>query len=125
MSHRITKSFSFDSAHWLPHVSETHKCRRLHGHTYTVILGLEGPLDAEFGWVQDYGQVSWAFAPMLEALDHRCLNEIEGLENPTAEILAVWIYEGIKPKLPLLVDVTVCETPQASAVYRPEAGTGK
>jgi len=119
MPHRITKSFSFDSAHWLPHVSETHKCRRLHGHTYTVILGLEGPLDEKFGWVQDYGEVSWAFAPMLEALDHRCLNEIEGLENPTAEILAAWIFDQIKPKLPLLVDVTVCETPQASAVFRP------
>ncbi|MCP4292891.1 MAG: 6-carboxytetrahydropterin synthase QueD [bacterium] len=119
MLHRITKTFSFDSAHWLPHVDENHKCRRLHGHTYSVILGLEGPLHPEFGWVQDYGEVSWAFAPMLEALDHQCLNEIEGLENPTAEILAAWIYKNLKPKLPLLKDVTVCETPNASAVYKP------
>jgi len=80
---------------------------------------LEGPLDEKFGWVQDYGEVAWAFAPMLEALDHRCLNEIEGLENPTAEILAAWIYHGLKTKLPLLVDVVVCETPNTSAVYRP------
>ena len=119
MSHRITKSFSFDSAHWLPHVPETHKCRRLHGHTYTVVLGLEGQLDDLYGWVQDYGELSWAFAPMLQALDHRCLNDIEGLENPTAEILAAWIFLGLKEKLPLLVDVTVCETPTTSAVYRP------
>ncbi len=119
MSHRITKSFSFDSAHWLPHVSESHKCRRLHGHTYSVVLGLESSLDEKYGWVQDYGEISWAFAPMLEALDHRCLNEIEGLENPTAEILARWIFNGLKNKLPKLVDVTVCETPNTSAVYRP------
>ena len=119
MAHRITKSFSFDSAHWLPHVPDTHKCRRLHGHTYTVILGLEGMLDKKLGWVQDYGEVGWAFTPMLETLDHHCLNEIEGLENPTAEILAAWIYQGLKAQLPLLTDVTVCETPNTSAVYRP------
>lgn len=117
MAHRITKTFTFDSAHWLPHVPDTHKCRRLHGHTYTVILGLEGALDEKLGWVQDYGEIGWAFTPMLEALDHRCLNEIEGLENPTAEILAAWIFHRLKSKLPLLKDVTVCETPNTSAVY--------
>ncbi len=119
MSHRITKSFTFDSAHFLPHVPETHKCRRLHGHTYTVILGVEGPLDEKLGWVQDYGEISWAFAPLLEALDHRCLNDIEGLENPTAEILATWIHERLLPRLPLLADVTVKETPNTAAVFRP------
>jgi 6-pyruvoyltetrahydropterin/6-carboxytetrahydropterin synthase len=119
MTHRITKSFSFDSAHWLPQVPENHKCRRLHGHTYKVTLGLEGPLESHLGWVQDYGEVSLAFAPMLEALDHRCLNEIDGLENPTAEILAVWIFNGLRARLPLLKDVTVCETPNTSATYRP------
>ncbi len=119
MVHRITKSFIFDSAHWLPQVPESHKCRRLHGHTYTVILGLEGPLHEQLGWVQDYGEVSWAFGPMLETLDHRCLNEIEGLENPTAEVLASWIFQGLKSKLPLLTDVTVCETSNTSAVFRP------
>ncbi len=119
MAHRITKSFSFDSAHWLPHVSETHKCRRLHGHTYTVTVALEGPLDPKMGWVQDYGEMSEAFSWLREALDHRCLNEIEGLENPTAEVLAVWIYDRLKTNLPQLADITVCETPNTSAVYRP------
>lgn len=119
MAHRITKKFSFDSAHWLPKVPESHKCHRLHGHTYTVILGVEGPLDEDLGWVQDYGEISWAFTPLLQVLDHHCLNEIEGLENPTAEILAAWIFDRIKTKLPLLADVTVCETPNTSAVYRP------
>ncbi len=116
---RITKSFTFDSAHWLPLVSEDHKCRRMHGHTYEVILGLEADLDPKMGWVQDYGKISWAFTPLLEALDHRCLNEIEGLENPTAEVLALWIFNHLVKKLPLLKDVTVKETPNTSAVHRP------
>ena len=119
MPMRITKSFTFDAAHWLPHVPEGHKCHRLHGHTYTVILGLEGEVDARLGWVRDYGEVSEVFAPLYSLVDHHCLNEIEGLENPTAEIFAAWIFDRLKSTLPELVDVTVCETPTASAVYRP------
>jgi len=116
---RITKSFTFDSSHWLPHVPEGHKCGRLHGHTYEIILGLESVLDPQMGWVQDYGEISLAFAPMLEALDHRCLNEIEGLENPTAEVMAIWIFDRLVKNLPLLKDVTVRETQNTSAVHRP------
>lgn len=116
---RITKRFRFDAAHWLPRVPETHKCRRLHGHTYEVELALEGALDGERGWVADYGTVSAAFKPLLDELDHHCLNEIEGLENPTAENLAVWIHARLAPDLPALAEVTVKETPSTSAVYRP------
>lgn len=116
---RITKRFRFDAAHWLPMVPETHKCRRLHGHTYEVELALEGKLDEEMGWVEDYGAVSAAFKPLLNELDHNCLNELSGLENPTAENLAVWVFERLAPALPTLTDVTVMETPTTSAVYRP------
>jgi 6-pyruvoyltetrahydropterin/6-carboxytetrahydropterin synthase len=116
---RITKSFTFDAAHRLPHVPADHKCHRMHGHTYTVVLGLEGEVDARLGWVQDYGEVAAAFGPLLRELDHRCLNDIEGLENPTAEILAAWIHRKLAAALPLLADVTVCETPGTAAVYRP------
>ncbi len=116
---RITKSFTFDSAHWLPEVPEGHKCGRMHGHTYKVVLGLEGDLDSKMGWVQDFGEVSAAFKPLMGIMDHQCLNEIEGLENPTAEVMAVWIFDRLIKKLPLLVDVTICETPTAEAVYRP------
>jgi len=116
---RIAKSFTFDAAHWLPHVPEGHKCHRMHGHTYTVVLGLEDELDPIMGWVQDFGEVSRAFAPLLERFDHYCLNEIEGLENPTAEIMAVWIFDRLKADLPQLTDVAVRETPTAEAVYRP------
>jgi 6-pyruvoyltetrahydropterin/6-carboxytetrahydropterin synthase len=121
MRARITKSFSFDAAHWLPRVPDDHKCRRLHGHTYRIVLGLEGELDPQLGWVQDYNDVGAALRPLREDLDHRCLNEIPGLENPTAEILAAWIYDRLQPTLPLLADVTVCETPTTEARYRPSS----
>jgi len=117
---RITKRFTFDSAHWLPRVPETHKCRRLHGHTYTVELGLEGPVDPEMGWVEDYGAVTAAFKPIMDELDHHCLNEIPGLENPTAENLARWIHDRLREDLSPLADVTVRETSTTSAVYRPD-----
>jgi len=91
----------------------------MHGHTYTVVLGLEGEIDPELGWVQDFGDVSQAFAPLYEAMDHRCLNEIGGLENPTAELMAVWIFEKLQVPLPALADVEVQETPTSRAVYRP------
>lgn len=119
MKVRITKAFAFDAAHHLPHVPEGHKCARVHGHSYRVVLGLEGPLDPVLGWVQDFGDVKAAFAPLMARLDHHNLNDIPGLENPTAEMLAIYIYRELKPALPLLADVTVCESPTAEAVYRP------
>jgi 6-pyruvoyltetrahydropterin/6-carboxytetrahydropterin synthase len=119
MQARITKTFAFDAAHYLPNVPEGHKCGRMHGHCYRVVLGLEGPIDPELGWVQDYGELKQAFRPLLERLDHQVLNEVPGLENPTAELLAVYIYRELRPTLPLLTDVTVCESPTAEAIYRP------
>lgn len=118
MPTRISKSFSFDAAHRLPHVPADHPCGRLHGHTYTVTLVLEGPVDAELGWVVDFGRVKAVFQPLRERLDHRCLNDIEGLENPTAEILARWLHERLRGDLPGLVEVTVQETPTSTATYR-------
>lgn len=117
---RITKSFTFDAAHWLPEVPEDHKCRRLHGHTYEVVVGLEGATDPRLGWVVDYGEVSRVVDPVVRELDHRCLNDLAGLQNPTAELLAAWIFERLRPCLPQLADVTVRETPRTSAIYRPE-----
>lgn len=119
MQCRISKSFRFSAAHWLPEVSAGHKCARLHGHTYEVTLGLEGPIHPQLGWVEDYGRIATAFEEIRRELDHCCLNEIEGLANPTAEILAAWIYRRLEAQLPLLTDVCVRETPTTAAVYRP------
>lgn len=118
---RITKSFTLDAAHFLPRVPEDHKCRRLHGHTYVVEVGLEGEMDPHLGWVVDYGEVSRAVDPLIRELDHRCLNDLPGLENPTAEVLAAWIHARLRDLLPQLADVTVRETPRTSATYRPSA----
>lgn len=115
---KIVQAFTFEAAHFLPRVSENHRCRRLHGHSYRVELALEGPVDPETGFVVDFFDLERAFGPVLARLDHHCLNEIEGLENPTAEHIAVWIYDRVKPVLPLLAVVSVFETPMCWAEYR-------
>ena len=105
----IAKAFDFDAAHFLPHVHDGHKCKRMHGHTYRVEFRLQGPLD-ERGMVCDYDEISAAWAPIHEALDHRTLNDVLGLENPTTEILAPWILrEFRKSRLPV-VSVRVYES---------------
>lgn len=119
MAYRITKEFTFDAAHWLPNVPEGHQCGRLHGHTYTVILAVEGDVDATMGWIVDFAELKGAFKPLEKMMDHHCLNDIEGLENPTAENMARWIYDRVKPELTQLADVTVKETPKTSSIYRP------
>ena len=116
---RIAKSFAFSAAHWLPRVPAGHKCGNMHGHTYEVVLGLEGDLDPDLQWVQDFGAVGAAVAPLRERLDHCCLNDLPGLENPTAERLAIYVYEQLKPVLPLLADVAVRENRTSEALYRP------
>lgn len=114
---RITQGFTFEAAHFLPNVAETHRCRRMHGHSYRVDLTLEGPVDPQSGFVVDFFDLETAFAPLMEQLDHHCLNEVAGLENPTAELIAIWIWDRIKPTLPMLVAVKVYETPLSVAEY--------
>jgi 6-pyruvoyltetrahydropterin/6-carboxytetrahydropterin synthase len=114
----LRKTFQFEAAHLLPHLPETHKCRRLHGHSFRVDVAVAGECDPELGWLMDYAEIAAAFHPIWQQLDHRYLNEIPGLENPTSEKVAAWIWELLKPKLPLLTEVTVAETCQSQCVYR-------
>ncbi|MCI0598698.1 MAG: 6-carboxytetrahydropterin synthase QueD [Beijerinckiaceae bacterium] len=114
---RISQAFRFDAAHLLPNVAEEHRCRRLHGHSYRVELRLEGPLDPITGFVADFLAIEAAYKPLLEQLDHYYLNDIKGLENPTAENIAVWIWDRMKPGLPQLASVVVCETEDCWAEY--------
>lgn len=113
----LTKTFTFDSAHWLPTFPEGHKCRRLHGHSYYVDVVVAGEIDPEAGYLVDYGDIKKAVGPIIDQLDHRLLNEIEGLENPTAEMLCVYLYGRIKPLLPLLDRIRVRETCTSEAEY--------
>ncbi len=113
----IFKTFRLECAHRLPHVPAGHKCARLHGHSYRIELRLRGPLREPEGWVRDFADVTKAFTPVRERLDHRCLNDVPGLENPTSEILARWLYRALKPALPELTTVVVNETPTSGALY--------
>ncbi|MCH2141771.1 MAG: 6-carboxytetrahydropterin synthase QueD [Phycisphaerales bacterium] len=118
MHMELEKTFRFEAAHWLPTFPEGHKCRRMHGHSFAVDICIAGTVDPALGYLMDYGQISQAWAPLDEALDHRLLNEIEGLENPTSEMLAAWIWGRLKPQLPNLHRVVVHETCTSTCTYQ-------
>jgi len=116
----IFKEFTFESAHRLPNVPEGHKCGRLHGHSFRVELWLKGPIDKHAGWIMDFSDVKEAFRPCYDQLDHHFLNEIPGLDNPTSEVLARWIWRNVRPRLPQLSRVVVRETCTSGCVYTGE-----
>lgn len=120
MKVELRKQFRFEAAHHLPKTPEGHKCRRLHGHSYRVTVEVSGEVGEETGWLIDYADIKEAFQPLWEQLDHYCLNEVEGLENPTSEVLCKWIWDRLKPTLPLLSQVIVHETCTSTAHYRGE-----
>jgi 6-pyruvoyltetrahydropterin/6-carboxytetrahydropterin synthase len=115
---RLAKSFTFEAAHWLPCFPEGHKCRRMHGHSFKVDVVVEGDVDPAKGYLVDYGDIKRATEPIEKALDHYCLNDIAGLENPTSEMLAKWIWDRLKPAVPLLAVVIVHETCTTRCEYR-------
>lgn len=114
---RLEKTFRFEAAHYLPNVPEGHKCGRMHGHSFKVTIAVDGPVDTHSGWVMDYAVIKEAFAPLEDQLDHHCLNEIDGLENPTSEVITEWIWNKLKPKLPELSEVALEETCTCRCVY--------
>jgi 6-pyruvoyltetrahydropterin/6-carboxytetrahydropterin synthase len=115
----LTREFRFESAHRLPMVPPDHKCFRMHGHSYRVEVRLAGEIDPSLGWLVDFGVIAERVEPILKAeLDHRVLNEVEGLENPTSELLCVWLWNRLLPLLPQLAEITVHETCTARCTYR-------
>jgi 6-pyruvoyltetrahydropterin/6-carboxytetrahydropterin synthase len=114
----LRKTFQIEAAHLLPRLPESHKCRRLHGHSFQVEVAVAGECDPDLGWLVDYAAIGEAFRPLWEQLDHRYLNDVPGLENPTSEQLAAWIWTRLKPALPLLEEVVVAETCTARCVFR-------
>jgi len=118
MNVEIAQSFRFEAAHFLPNVPPEHRCLRVHGHSYKVDVVVSGPLDPVSGWVVDFYDIEAAFKPLLSTLDHHLLNEIPGLENPTAEHIAVWIWARLQGALPGLTAVTVHETEHSRATVR-------
>lgn len=116
----IFKIFTLEAAHLLPNLPENHKCRRLHGHSFRVEIHVAGPVTGKEGWIMDFADVTRAFNPIYDQLDHHYLNEIPGLENPTSENLARWIWMRLKPALPQLSQVVVRETCTAGCIFRGE-----
>jgi 6-pyruvoyltetrahydropterin/6-carboxytetrahydropterin synthase len=114
----IFKVFNVEAAHRLPHVPAGHKCSRLHGHSFRVEIHVSGEPGVDTGWVMDFADVKAAFAPIHDQLDHHYLNDIEGLDNPTSERLSIWIWDRLKPALPLLSEVVVHETCTSGCRYR-------
>jgi 6-pyruvoyltetrahydropterin/6-carboxytetrahydropterin synthase len=113
----IHTTFQFEAAHRLPNVAPEHKCARLHGHSFRATVWVRGDVGAESGWVMDFADVKAAFAPLHDQLDHHYLNEVDGLENPTSEVLAMWIWERLVPTLPGLARVDVDETCTSGCRY--------
>jgi 6-pyruvoyltetrahydropterin/6-carboxytetrahydropterin synthase len=107
---RVSATYSFDAARQLPNLPDGHKCKRLHGHSFRVEVSVEGPVDAR-GFVIDYAELDGAVQPLIDQLDHRLLNDIEGLENPTSEIVALWLKERIASVLDMRPTVRISETP--------------
>ena len=116
----LRKSFQIEAAHRLTKVPPGHKCGRLHGHSFVIEVAVEGPIDPVMDWVMDYADIKAAFRPLYDQLDHNCLNDLPGLENPTSERLARWIWERLKPALPLLTEISIAETCTSRCIYRGE-----
>lgn len=113
----VFKIFNIEAAHRLTGVPLDHKCARLHGHSFRVEIHVKGEVDPVPGWVQDFADIKAVFQPLYDRLDHHYLNEVDGLENPTSENFAKWIWDRLKPSLPLLNKVVVCETCTCGCVY--------
>src|SRR5215212_167107 len=115
---RLSKTFRFEAAHDLPTFPADHKCRRLHGHSFRFEVVVEGEVDPNKGYLIDYGDIKSFADPIVKRLDHYYLNEIEGLSNPTSEVLAKWLWEKLRPLLPTLSSIIVYETCTSACEYR-------
>jgi 6-pyruvoyltetrahydropterin/6-carboxytetrahydropterin synthase len=114
----IFKVFTLEAAHRLPKVPAGHKCARVHGHSFRVEIHVAGEPDPDTGWLMDFADIKTAFQPVYDRLDHHYLNDVPGLENPTSEQLAMWIWEQLKPSLPSLSGIVVHETCTSGCRYR-------
>lgn len=113
----IFKTITFDSAHYLPNVHESHKCRQMHGHTYKLTVFIDGFPDQHNGWVIDFAVLKKILEPIIAMIDHKVLNNVPGLENPTCELLAVWLWNNIKNEIPMLRRIELNETPTSGVIY--------
>jgi 6-pyruvoyltetrahydropterin/6-carboxytetrahydropterin synthase len=119
----IYKEFVFEAAHRLPNVPAGHQCGRMHGHSWKVTVHVRGAVGRDTGWIMDYAEIRSAFDACYALLDHNCLNDIEGLENPTSEVLAMWLWRRLRPQLPGLSKLVINETCTSGCIYQGEDET--
>jgi len=117
MNVRLVREFRFEAAHRLNNVPDGHRCGKLHGHSYQLEITLEGPIDLQSGWLIDFGEIDAVWRPIYDQLDHSLLNELPGLENTTCELLTKWLWDALKPSLPMLKRVALWETKDARCEY--------
>jgi 6-pyruvoyltetrahydropterin/6-carboxytetrahydropterin synthase len=117
MNYELRQHFQIESARFLPHLPAGHPCARMHGHSFKIILTLVGGLDPQIGWVMDYHEIEKVMKPFLAELDHRILNEVPGLENPTSELLAKWLFERLQKNISIIKSVTIMETSNTECRY--------
>jgi 6-pyruvoyltetrahydropterin/6-carboxytetrahydropterin synthase len=122
----IARSYRVEAAHRLPHVPEGHKCARLHGHSFEITLHVAGEVDPKLGWILDYAEIDRAFEPLFAQLDHRYLNEVEGLDNPTSELLARWVLQRVRLPAPArLCAVSIAETCTSRCTVHADEARGR
>jgi 6-pyruvoyltetrahydropterin/6-carboxytetrahydropterin synthase len=114
----LVRDYVFEAAHHLPMVPEGHKCRGVHGHSYKLKITIAGPIDPRLGWLIDFDEMDRAVDPLVRQLDHKLLNDVGGLENPTSELLAVWLWQRLLPTLPQLFEIEVAETADSRCAFR-------
>ena len=117
MKYELKQQFQIESARFLPHLPKTHPCASMHGHSFKIALCLQGDLDPKLGWLVDYHEIARCMEPVLKQLDHKVLNEVPGLDNPTSELLAKWLFEKIVTEIPQLKSVSVMETSSTECTY--------
>ena len=118
MRAQLERTYHFEAAHFLPCVPSGHKCARVHGHSYVIEVTIEGVIDDDKGWVMDFADIDTAVRPLIKRLDHQLLNEIDGLTNPTSELLAAWLWQRLMPLLPMLTELRVKETQHSRCIIR-------
>ena len=115
----LSRDYRFEAAHRLPMVPADHKCARMHGHSFLVEVTVAGEVDERTGWLLDFAEITAVVEPLLMSeLDHRTLNDVPGLDNPTSERLCQWLWRRLESRLPGLSAITVHETCTARCTYR-------
>lgn len=117
MKFELKQHFQIESARFLPNLPESHPCRRMHGHSFKISLRLVAGLDPNLAWVRDYHEIKKLMTPILSRLDHQILNEIPGLENPTSEVLAKYLFDECKKLIPELTQISISETSDTECSY--------